>query len=469
MAPKRSKNQIRREKLKQRKLEKQEVETNEGVNLKKPEVEQQHTTINVQIDDDPLFEQFQSVLNKFNNPQQIEDSKQENAKDSKDLVYQNIDSSDNELSGEDISDEETQLTTQQQQQLSKRQLRIQNKIPLAKLRSSVKFPQVVEWYDADSKDPYLLIAMKSQPNIIPIPSHWSSKRDYLSSRRGIEKLPYQLPKYIQATGISEMRSVGRDSRTLRQQQREKIQPKMGRLDMDYEKLYEAFYKFQTKPRVLPYGELFEEGKHSNDELVTKAAKIKPGIISLEMRLALGMPPNDVSIPPAWVTIMRDIGKPPSYKELLIPGLDIKYSNMGYKDKNSSSRREKLKHWGTLNTAIESSDEDEDEDEEDSVVVLDSTEANNRIDPGQQPSKKQDEPKEPSLNEILAGLSSANDNSKEEKKLYKIIKEKKIKDDDSLTGYTYDFNNDSVNDYTSNEDSKTPEEKEQTEETEEFKF
>ena len=89
----------------------------------------------------------------------------------------------------------------------------------------MKSPQVVEWYDVDSKDPYLLIAMKSQPNIIPVPSHWSSKRNYLSSRRGIEKLPYQLPKYIQATGISEMRSGGRDHRTLRQQQREKFKPK----------------------------------------------------------------------------------------------------------------------------------------------------------------------------------------------------------------------------------------------------
>lgn len=471
MAPKRSKNQLRREKLKQRKLEKQAEEPDKSVNVEEPKTGPNSTTISIQIDDDPLYEQFQSVLNKFNNPQEIEITKQESTEDSKDLVYQNGDSSENELDDEDSSDENDEETQKQQQQLSKRQLRIQNKIPLAKLKSSVKSPQVVEWYDVDSKDPYLLIAMKSQPNIIPVPSHWSSKRNYLSSRRGIEKLPYQLPKYIQATGISEMRSGGRDHRTLRQQQREKVQPKMGKLDMDYEKLYQAFSKFQIKPRVFPYGELFEEGKHSNDELVTKAAKIKPGIISLEMRLALSMPQNDGTIPPAWVTIMRDIGKPPSYKDLVIPGLDIKYSNAGYKDRNSDSRREKLKHWGALNTAIESSDgeddeEDDDGQDEESSVATDSIEVNTTF----YPLEEDEVSEEPSLNDILAGLSSANDKPKEEKKLYKIIEERKVTDDDSLTGYTYDLKNDSVEEYSENEDSRNSEDTKNSEEKpEDFKF
>ena len=44
-----------------------------------------------------MYEQFQSVLNKFNNPQEIEITKQESTEDSKDLVYQNGDSSENEL------------------------------------------------------------------------------------------------------------------------------------------------------------------------------------------------------------------------------------------------------------------------------------------------------------------------------------------------------------------------------------
>ena len=78
-----------------------------------------------------------------------------------------------------------------------------------------------------------------------------------------------------------MRSIDNNDENLklRQKQRDKIQPKLGKLDLDYEKLYNAFYKFQTKPRLFPYGEIFEEGKESNDELISKIMKIKPGIIS----------------------------------------------------------------------------------------------------------------------------------------------------------------------------------------------
>ena len=57
-----------------------------------------------------MYEQFQSVLNKFNNPQEIEITKQESTEDSKDLVYQNGDSSENELDDEDSSDENDEET-----------------------------------------------------------------------------------------------------------------------------------------------------------------------------------------------------------------------------------------------------------------------------------------------------------------------------------------------------------------------
>ena len=110
MAPKRSKNQLRREKLKQRKLEKQAEEPDKSVNVEEPKTGPNSTTISIQIDDDPLYEQFQSVLNKFNNPQEIEITKQESTEDFKDLVYQNGDSSENELDDEDSSDENDEET-----------------------------------------------------------------------------------------------------------------------------------------------------------------------------------------------------------------------------------------------------------------------------------------------------------------------------------------------------------------------
>ena len=467
---KRSKNQLRREKLKQRKLEDKNNNNtkNEEESIKndpsisssssissKIEIPNEEHTLESNINittDNPLFEQFQSIFNKFNKDDESikETTIKSNSISNEVIQSQNSDSSSSDDDEDDNSDDEEYK--HQQKQLSKRQLRIQNKIPLGKLKSFSKFPQIVDIHDIDSKDPYLLISIKSQPNIIPVPINWSSKRDYLSSKRGIEKLPFQLPKYIQATGISEMRSSDddKDSKSnLRKQQRERVQPKMGKLDMDYEKLYDAFYKFQTKPRLFSYGELFEEGKESNDELILKILKIKPGIISKNLKIALGMPIEEENIPPAWITIMKDIGKPPSYRDLIIPGLDIGYSNTGYKDKNSDSKRKNFKHWGRLNVLDESSDEDEDDDVDDVDEEEEEEEEGEGEEEQEEVEKeKEEETKskdEPTLNDILSGLSAGNEDinekSKEDKKLYKVLKETKLQSDDSsITGHTYDLQN-----------------------------
>ena len=45
---------------------------------------------------------------------------------------------------------------------------------------------------------------------MPVPRHWSQKRKYLQGKRGIEKLPWQLPDFIAATGIEKLRQVGRE-------------------------------------------------------------------------------------------------------------------------------------------------------------------------------------------------------------------------------------------------------------------
>lgn len=451
---KRSKNQLRREKLKQRKLE-EKVKNNED-SIKKSidlqskinEQSKQEPSIDISIDN-PLFEQFQSVFNKFNNNNN-DKSQQNEAKDisetNQDTQDVNSQSSSSSEEEEEDSDDDSEEDQSSIKKLSKRQLRIQNKIPLGKLKSFSKNPQIVDIHDIDSKDPYLLISIKSQANIIPIPINWSFKRDYLSSKRGIEKLPFQLPKYIQSTGISEMRSIDNNDENikLRQKQRDKIQPKLGKLDLDYEKLYNAFYKFQTKPRLFPYGEIFEEGKESNDELISKIMKIKPGIISKNLRMALGMPIDDITIPPAWITIMKDIGKPPSYKDLIIPGLDIGYSNTGYKDQNGDSKRKNFKHWGRLNALDESSsddDEEEEDEEQEEEEEEQEEELEEKEEQQQQLEEKKEEHQEPTLNDILSGLSADNKEEKtnEDKKLFKILKESTLKSDDSsITGYTYDL-------------------------------
>jgi len=46
-------------------------------------------------------------------------------------------------------------------------------------------------------------------NTVPVPRHWSQKRKYLQGKMGIEKPPFKLPEFIEATGISDMRQAYR--------------------------------------------------------------------------------------------------------------------------------------------------------------------------------------------------------------------------------------------------------------------
>lgn len=58
-----------------------------------------------------------------------------------------------------------------------------------------------------------------------------------TGKRGIEKPPWQLPDFIEATGIASMRQAYLDKegeKKLKQKQRDKMQPKMGKMDIDYQ-------------------------------------------------------------------------------------------------------------------------------------------------------------------------------------------------------------------------------------------
>jgi len=46
-----------------------------------------------------------------------------------------------------------------------------------------------------------------------------------------------------------------DQQRLKSKTRERTQPKMGKLDIDYQKLHDAFFRYQTKPKLTIHGEL----------------------------------------------------------------------------------------------------------------------------------------------------------------------------------------------------------------------
>ncbi|KAI1004704.1 Pre-mRNA-splicing factor [Podosphaera aphanis] len=322
MAPKLSKNQIRRMKKKEEKKKAQI--TTETEQHKEPEPEKESKPDAAPVvnedeeepieleslevnEDDPNFEMFKKIIERFVASAEENDGKKDtNVADKGEVFYDD----DNDIPDED---EEGERETK----LSKKKRKERDKLSVAELKALVKKPELVEWTDTSASDPRLLVHIKSCRNVVPVPSHWALKREYLSSKRGVEKPPFSLPKFIQETGIAEMRDAvleKQNEASLKQKQRERVQPKMGKLDIDYQKLYEAFFRFQTKPELTRYGEVYYEGK----EYETNLRHLRPGELSDELKEALNIPPG---APPPWLINQQRFGPPPSYPSLKIPGLN----------------------------------------------------------------------------------------------------------------------------------------------------
>ncbi|ROW06569.1 hypothetical protein VMCG_04436 [Cytospora schulzeri] len=334
-APKMSKNQMRRAKKKEQKkaeaeapekptevteaqengedeikVEEPAVKT-EDLEVKKDpdakETTQPDGPINPAVDDeDPAFADYKRIFERFGPDPDESDVQREANAGNKGMVFFDQD--------DDIPSEEEQ---DGQPKLSKKKRKKLNKLSIAELKALVRNPEVVEWQDPSSSDPRLLVQIKAQRNVVPVPGHWSLKREYLSSKRGIEKPPFKLPKFIADTGITEMRDAVLEKQaeqSLKQKQRERVQPKMGKLDIDYQKLYDAFFRFQSKPDLTRFGDLYHEGK----EWEADYRYFKPGEVSDSLRDALGMQPG---FPPPWLLQQQRVGPPPSYPLLKIPGLN----------------------------------------------------------------------------------------------------------------------------------------------------
>lgn len=202
--------------------------------------------------------------------------------------------------------------------ISRRKLKKMLQMSLATLKEYSKRPELVEWEDVTARDPKFLINLKCTRNSVPVPKHWNRKRKYLAGKRGFVKPPFELPAFIKATGIGELRDAMKEqdaTKTIKVRAREKMHPKMGRMSIDYERLHDAFFLHQTKPALTKHGEIYFEGKELEGRLKDK----RPGFLSEELRTALGM--TSLISPPPWIIAMQKHGPPPSYPHLRIPGLN----------------------------------------------------------------------------------------------------------------------------------------------------
>lgn len=296
---------------------------------------------------------------------------------------------------DDEGEEGEEKKEEEKTKLSKRKMKKLTRLSVAELKQLVNRPDVVEMHDVTARDPKLLVQLKAHRNTVPVPRHWCFKRKYLQGKRGIEKPPFDLPDFIKKTGIMEMRAAlqeKEDQRTLKAKMRERARPKLGKIDIDYQKLHDAFFKWQTKPRMSIHGDLYYEGK----EFETRLKEKKPGDLSDELRTALGMPtgPSAHKVPPPWLIAMQRYGPPPSYPNLKIPGLNAPIPDgcsFGYhaggwgkppvdesgrplygdvfgvtgQDMQANNEEEEIDKttWGELESESEEESEDEDEDEE----------------------------------------------------------------------------------------------------------
>lgn len=324
MAPKMTKNQMRRAKKKEQKQAQQVTPTPEPEKApehvpqpaaapSKTEDEEEEDILKPEVapldisEDDPNYAMYKDIMDKFGTSAEEEEAaKEANAGEKGEVFFDDDD---------DIPEEEEE--GDKEGKLSKKKRKERDKLSVAELKALVQKPELVDWTDTSASDPRLLVHIKSYRNVVPVPSHWSLKREYLSSKRGVEKAPFALPKFIQETGIAEMRDAvleKQNEASLKQKQRERVQPKMGKLDIDYQKLYEAFFVRQTKPELTRYGEVYYEGK----EYETNLKHLRPGELSDELKEALNIPPG---APPPWLINQQRFGPPPSYPSLKIPGLN----------------------------------------------------------------------------------------------------------------------------------------------------
>ncbi|ERN09822.1 hypothetical protein AMTR_s00029p00248990, partial [Amborella trichopoda] len=222
-------------------------------------VEVEYVPEKTELDED-LLDDFKKVFEKFSFGEAALGDKDDDKKDEAGLDAAAAAAKKQADSDEDEDEQDGQ---QKEKGVSNKKKKLQRRMKIAELKQICSRPDVVEVWDATAADPKLLVFLKSYRNTVPVPRHWCQKRKFLQGKRGIEKQPFQLPDFIAATGIEKIRQAyieKEDSKKLKQKQRERMQPKMGKMDIDYQVLHDAFFKYQTKPKLTTHGDLYHEGK-----------------------------------------------------------------------------------------------------------------------------------------------------------------------------------------------------------------
>ena len=132
--------------------------------------------------------EFQAVFQKFAKPEELVTSSSSTAAAAAAAAKKDQEESEGngqETNGDGGGDEANG-------KLSKKKLKILNRVSVAELKQAVQRPDVIEAHDVTSSDPHLLVYLKAYRNSVPVPRHWSSKIKYLQRKRGTEKPPFKV-------------------------------------------------------------------------------------------------------------------------------------------------------------------------------------------------------------------------------------------------------------------------------------
>lgn len=236
-----------------------------------------------EVGDDPALDEFREIFKKFSTAEELcgttggggEEGAGEDDDEKEDKpAGGGVKKEDEEEDDDEDDDGKPKMSRKQRKRL--------NRLSVAELKQLVARPDVVEAHDVTSQDPKLLVYIKAYRNTVPVPRHWCLKRKYLQGKRGIEKPPFDLPEFIKATGIQKQREAMEEKlklQTARQKMRERVNPKMGRMDIDYAVMEDAFLRYQTKPRLTAHGDLYYEGKEFE---IRRHREYQPGVLSPEL-------------------------------------------------------------------------------------------------------------------------------------------------------------------------------------------
>merc|ERR1712032_651476 len=130
---------------------------------------------------------------------------------------------------------------------SKRKNRVASRPSLVSLKQLSPKAEEVFSFDTTAEDPHTLLYLKSVFNSWEVPTNWDRRQCKIMTLCNPSAL-FVLPPFLLSTGVSAIRnhsSHGADNTS--HPGRNRIRPKSSRIQLNYDVLRDAFFKYQSKP------------------------------------------------------------------------------------------------------------------------------------------------------------------------------------------------------------------------------